>query len=51
MNVYHATLNSYTWITLQLFFLFQLLLSNPSGTDPSRCELQLHLATQKGESK
>ena len=50
-DVYHATLDDYARAALQSLFYFNYLRGGPSGTGPSRSELQLRLASRKANSK
>ena len=50
IDVYHATLDDLTRATLQSLFYFNYLRGGPSGTGPSRSELQLRLASRNGNS-
>ena len=50
-NVYHTTLDDYSWAALQSLFYFNYLRGGPSGTGPSRSKLQLRLASCKANSK
>ena len=50
IDVYHATLDDLTRAALQSLFYFNYLRGGPSGTGPSKSELQLHLASRKGNS-
>ena len=51
LDLYQATLDDYARAALQLLFYFNYLRGGPSGTGPSRSELQLRLAVQNGNSR
>ena len=48
IDVYHATLDNLTRAALQSLFYFNYLRGGPSGTGPSKSELQLRLALRSG---
>ena len=48
IDVYHATLDDLTRVALQSLFYFNYLRGGPSGTGPSKSELQLRLASRSG---
>ena len=50
IDVYHATLDDLTRAALQSLFYFNYLRGGPSGTGPSKSELQLRLASRNGNS-
>ena len=50
IDVYHATLDDLTRATLQSLFYFNYLRGGPSGTGPSKSELQLRLTSRNGNS-
>ena len=50
IDVYHAKLDDLTRAALQSLFYFNYLRGGPSGTGPSRSELQLRLASRNGNS-
>ena len=51
IDVYHATLDDLTRAALQSLFYFNYLRGGPSGTGPSRSELQLRLTLRNGNSR
>ena len=50
IDVYHATLDDLRRDALQSLFYFNYLRGGPSGTGPSKLELQLRLALRNGNS-
>ena len=51
IDVYHAIVDDFARATLQSLFYFNYLRGGPSGTGPSKFELELRLASRKGNSK
>ena len=51
IDVYHATVDDFARIALQLLFYFNYLRGGPAGTGPSKIELQLHLASRTRNSR
>ena len=51
IDVYHDTVDDFARAALQSLFYFNYLRGGPSGTRPSKFELELRLASRKGNSK
>ena len=51
IDVYHAIVDDFARAALQSLFYFNYLRGGPSGTGPSKFELELRLASQNGNSK
>ena len=51
IDVYHATVDDFARAALQSLFYFNYLRGGPSGTGPSKFELELRLASRKENSK
>ena len=51
IDVYHAIVDDFARATLQSLFYFNYLRGGPAGTDPSKSELQLRLASRIGNSR
>ena len=51
IDVYHAIVDDFARATLQSLFYFNYLCGGPSGTGPIKFELELRLASRKGNSK
>ena len=50
-DIYHATVDDFARAALQSLFYFNYLCGSPTGTGPSKSELQLRLVSRNGNSK
>ena len=51
IDVYHATIDDFTWVALQSLFYFNYSKGGFSRTRPSQLELELHLPFRSGNSE